>query len=72
MSRTMRNLLAGLSASLALLTILASAQPVRAELSCDELRSCKGAASCTQGGDPIGCELSCTGGGTVTCDPRET
>lgn len=68
MRKRLRVSLTGLTASLALLVALASVQPVSADLECDELRDCKGGASCEGGGDPNGCILDCNGGATIVCE----
>lgn len=38
-----------------------------AEMSCQDLSTCCGAASCQGPGTPSGCSLSCVGGGQITC-----
>ncbi len=40
---------------------------VSAELTCQDLSTCCGAAQCEGPGTPSGCSISCQGGGQVTC-----
>ncbi len=40
---------------------------VAAELSCQDVSTCCGAAGCQGPGTATGCSITCTGGGTVTC-----
>ena len=51
-----------------LLDAAVSVNKVSAGLYCSQVRSCAGSAGCTNGGSVDGCDLTCTGGGTVSCD----
>jgi len=69
MTRRIRLALVGLTGSLAIFVVLASAQPVQADLTCDDLALCSSSAGCGGPGDPIGCDIFCTGGAHIECPP---
>jgi len=47
--------------------VILSACYVAADLFCDDFKNCSGTAGCIGPGDYDGCELRCSGGGTIQC-----
>lgn len=70
MSIRMRAFLVALSMALGILSTVATLEPARAVLECDELAYCSGGGICSTGGDPIGCIMHCSSGGTVECEEK--
>lgn len=52
---------------LAFLSYTAAEVSAVAQLKCNDLSSCCGAAGCEGPGTNTGCSISCQGGGSVTC-----
>ena len=51
-----------------LLVLVIVTGTLQAALWCFDLKNCAGAAGCYLGGNPDGCTIFCTGGGTAECE----
>lgn len=59
--------------TLLLVVLSSSLVPPRvsgSNLACPDLQDCCGSANCNGPGSVNGCTLTCTGGGTITCDKK--
>lgn len=71
MTKRLRLSVFALTVSLLSLVGVASVQPAEADLRCTQLALCEGGGGCLDGGDPVNCVITCTGGGTVTCEVKQ-